>query len=75
MVLEEDSETVLFIDSDEDAGGFREVEAAPEPEKSRQLIEDGGYIPHLDDGWSESISYDCFLYFIELKTKIAEGRI
>ena len=39
-----------------------------------QLIEDGGYIPHLDGGWPESISYDNFCYFLEIKTRVAEGR-
>ena len=38
-----------------------------------QLIEVGGYIPHLDGGWPESISYDNFRYYIDLKKKIAEG--
>jgi uroporphyrinogen decarboxylase len=38
-----------------------------------QLIEGGGYIPHLDGGWPESISYDNFMYFIDLKKKIAES--
>jgi uroporphyrinogen decarboxylase len=39
-----------------------------------RLIEYGGYIPHLDGGWPQSISYDNFRYFIELKARVAEGR-
>jgi uroporphyrinogen decarboxylase len=39
-----------------------------------QLIADGGYVPHLDGAWPESISYENFCYFIELKVRIAEGR-
>jgi uroporphyrinogen decarboxylase len=39
-----------------------------------QLIEDGGYIPHLDGGWPASISYDKICYFLELKRKVVEGR-
>jgi uroporphyrinogen decarboxylase len=37
-----------------------------------QLLEYGGYIPHLDGGWPASISYEDFLYFIELKHNVIE---
>ncbi len=39
-----------------------------------QLIESGGYIPHLDHAWPHSIPYANFLYFNELRVKVAEGR-
>jgi len=51
--------------------------AAIEREVLRQvprLIEDGGYVPHLDGSWPGSIPYDCFLYYMELKAAVAEGR-
>lgn len=34
------------------------------------LIEQGGYLPHIDHAISPEISYDDFLYYIELKLKL-----
>lgn len=34
------------------------------------LLEQGGYIPHIDHAISPEISYDDFLYYIELKRKL-----
>ena len=35
-----------------------------------QLLEDGGYIPTLDHAFPPDISYDNFLYYLELKRKL-----
>ncbi|MBI3991137.1 MAG: hypothetical protein HY350_03200, partial [Candidatus Omnitrophica bacterium] len=34
------------------------------------LLEDGGYIPHIDHAISPEISYEDFLYYLELKKKL-----
>lgn len=34
------------------------------------LLEEGGYIPHIDHAISPEISYDDFLYYMELKLKL-----
>ena len=34
------------------------------------LLESGGYIPHIDHAVSPEISYDDFLYYLELKRKL-----
>jgi len=34
------------------------------------LLESGGYIPHIDHAISPEISYDDFLYYLELKRKL-----
>lgn len=41
--------------------------------KVPQLVEEGGYIPHLDHTFPPDISYENFLYYLELKQKVAEG--
>lgn len=38
------------------------------------LLETGGYIPHLDHTVPPDIPYENFLYYLELKYAIAEGR-
>lgn len=38
------------------------------------LMETGGYIPHIDHAISPEISYDNFLYYMELKQKLT-GRV
>lgn len=35
-----------------------------------QLLEDGGYIPTLDHAFPPDISYDNFMYYLELKRKL-----
>ncbi len=37
------------------------------------LVEDGGYIPTLDHTFPPDISYDNFLYYMELKQKCLAG--
>ncbi|MBI2940845.1 MAG: hypothetical protein HYY04_10450, partial [Chloroflexi bacterium] len=39
-----------------------------------QLLEQGGYIPFLDHAFPPDISYENFLYYLEVKRKIIEGR-
>lgn len=34
------------------------------------LLEQGGYIPHIDHAISPEISYDDFLYYMEVKRKL-----
>jgi uroporphyrinogen decarboxylase len=61
------------IDKRELAKGRKEVEH----ELMRQvpaLLEDGGYIPHVDHDVPPDVPYDNFLYYLELKRRIAEGR-
>ena len=41
--------------------------------KVPQLVEEGGYIPHLDHTFPPDIPYENFLYYLELKRKVAEG--
>ena len=41
--------------------------------KVPQLLEDGGYIPHLDHTFPPDIPYENFLYYLELKHKLLEG--
>ncbi len=41
--------------------------------KIPELIAQGGYIPHLDHTFPPDISYDNFLYYMELKAKLCEG--
>ena len=53
----------------------RYVRPAPDPApalaaKIPPLIEQGGYIPHIDHAVSPEISYDDFLYYLELKLKL-----
>ena len=38
------------------------------------LLEDGGYIPTLDHDVPPDVPYDNYLYYLELKRRIAEGR-
>ena len=37
------------------------------------LLEQGGYIPHLDHTFPPDISYENFLYYMELKEKLLRG--
>lgn len=37
------------------------------------LLEQGGYIPHLDHTFPPDISYENFLYYMELKKKLLRG--
>ena len=37
------------------------------------LLEQGGYIPHLDHTFPPDISYENFLYYMELKDKLLRG--
>ena len=43
----------------------RELEARIAP-----MLESGGYIPHLDHAFPPDISYDNFLYYLEVKRKL-----
>jgi len=47
----------------------REVAAKMGP-----LIEDGGYIPTIDHSVPPDISYDNFMYYLDVKCAVAEGR-
>ncbi len=61
------------IDKRELAKGRKEIER----ELLRQvpaLLETGGYIPTIDHSVPPDVSYDNFLYYLELKSKITEGR-
>jgi len=59
-------------------GGLDKREIAKGPEaiekelhaKIPPLLETGGYIPHIDHAVSPEISYDDFLYYMELKRKL-----
>jgi uroporphyrinogen decarboxylase len=35
-----------------------------------QLLEDGGYIPSIDHWIPPDVSYDSFMYYLEVKSKI-----
>ncbi len=61
------------IDKRELAKGKKEIER----ELLRQvpsLLETGGYIPTVDHSVPPDVSYDNFLYYLEFKRKIIEGR-
>ncbi|MBN1864279.1 MAG: hypothetical protein JW808_05210 [Victivallales bacterium] len=63
------------------AGGINKLELAKDRKsideelysKIPPLIELGGYIPHLDHTFSPEISYDNFLYYLELKKKLLKS--
>ena len=38
------------------------------------LLEDGGYIPMLDHDVPPDVPYDNYLYYVEIKRRIAEGQ-
>ena len=38
------------------------------------LLESGGYIPTIDHTVPPDIPYENYMYYMELKAKIAEGR-
>lgn len=38
------------------------------------LFDKGGYIPHLDHTFSPEIPYENFIYYLELKNKLIEGK-
>ena len=42
--------------------------------KVPQLVEDGGYLPHLDHDIPPDIPYDNFLYYLEVLHRACEGR-
>ena len=61
------------IDKREIARGKREIEQ----ELLRQvpfLLESGGYIPTIDHAIPPDVSYENFLYYLEVKRKVIEGR-
>ena len=68
------SDLILFggIDKREIARGREAIEREVYRQVP-QLLDYGGYIPHLDGGWPASISYENFSYFIELKHKVIDG--
>jgi len=63
------------------AGGLDKMEIAKGPKaiekelraKIPPLLEQGGYIPHLDHTFSPEISYDNFMYYMDLKRKLIRG--
>lgn len=57
------------IDKMEIAKGRKAIEAELY-KKIPPLIEQGGYIPHLDHAIHPDISYDDFMYYMELKLKL-----
>jgi len=61
------------IDKREIAKGKREIEQ----ELLRQvpfLVETGGYIPTIDHSIPPDVSYENFLYYLEVKKKVLDGR-
>ena len=62
-------------------GGIdKRVLARSRPEIERELLrkmpallEDGGYIPMVDHGVPPDVPYDNYLYYLEIKRRIAEG--
>ena len=60
------------------AGGIDKLELAKDRKAIDQelhakippMLESGGYIPHLDHTFSPEISYDNFLYYMEVKRKL-----
>lgn len=60
------------------AGGIDKLEIAKGPQaiekelraKIPPLLEQGGYLPHLDHGIPPDISYDNFRYYLDLKLKL-----
>ena len=61
------------IDKRELAKGRKEIEHEL-LRKVPALLEDGGYIPMVDHDVPPGVSYANFLYYVELKRRIAEGR-
>lgn len=57
------------IDKREIAKGRKAIEAELNA-KIPPMLESGGFIPHLDHAWPPDISYDDFLYYMELKHKL-----
>ena len=59
-------------------GGLDKMEIAKGPKaiekelraKIPPLLEDGGYIPHIDHAISPEISYDDFMYYMDLKLEL-----
>jgi len=59
-------------------GGLDKIELAKGPEaidkelhaKIPPLLEQGGYIPHIDHAISPELSYDDFMYYVDLKLKL-----
>jgi len=60
------------------SGGLDKMELAKGPKaidrelqrKIPPLLDSGGYIPHIDHAISPELSYDDFLYYLELKRKL-----
>ena len=61
------------IDKRELAKGRRAIEREVVG-KMAPLLEDGGYIPTVDHAVPPDISYDNFMYYLEVKCALAEGR-
>ncbi len=61
------------IDKLEIAKGKKEIEAELY-KKIPPLIEQGGYIPHLDHHAQPDMPYENFLYYLDLKKKLLEGK-
>ena len=55
------------------AEGRKEIEHELQ-RKMPALLEEGGYIPTVDHAVPPDVSYDNFLYYLEVKHRIAEGR-
>lgn len=61
------------IDKRELARGRRAIEREVVG-KMAPLLDDGGYIPTVDHAVPPDISYDNFMYYLEVKCALAEGR-
>ena len=61
------------IDKRELAKGRKDIEYEV-LRKVPQLVEEGGYLPHLDHDIPPDIPYDNFLYYLEILHRACEGR-
>lgn len=61
------------IDKREIAKGRREIEREL-LRQVPQLIESGGYVPTIDHSIPPDVSYENFLYYLDLKRQIIEGK-